>query len=200
MQLEDLILAFVSLELAPIEPADAQARELREYYTAMTAALVDGCLTAQLEVRSPVAHHGTPATPAGLTYSPRCPLPVCPLRRSSSLGTCLSGTQSVAWPICSSARSRARSWPTSLAARSRRQSPTVTRERPAVLGPMTQSLILFPNSFHTFAALLEHHVAAGRLELAEQLVLHMDAAKLNLNDVGYLSADCEGRVSRRCRH
>ena len=41
------------------------------------------------------------------------------------------------------------------------------------------------------AALLEHHVAAGRLELAEQLVLHMDAAKLNLNDVGFDDRDAE---------
>ena len=123
LQLEDLILAFVSLELAPIEPTDAQARELREYYTAMTAALVEGCLTAQLEVRSAgkwrPSRPSCPLTPRALVLVPRAP------RRSFSLATCLSGTQSVAWPICFSERSRARSWPTSLAARSHHRSPTV---------------------------------------------------------------------------
>ena len=49
--MEELVLAFASLELAPIDAADPHAAELREYYEGMTAVLVDGCLTAQLEVR-----------------------------------------------------------------------------------------------------------------------------------------------------
>jgi len=52
--LEELVLAFASLELAPIDATDPHAAELREYYEGMTSILIDGCLTAQLEVRPSV--------------------------------------------------------------------------------------------------------------------------------------------------
>ena len=50
-QMEDLVLAFVSLELVPVDAADSQARELRDYFAAMAVTIVDACLTAELEVR-----------------------------------------------------------------------------------------------------------------------------------------------------
>ena len=50
IKIEELVLAFVSLELAHVPDTDPHANELRDYFGAMAVSIVDACITARLEV------------------------------------------------------------------------------------------------------------------------------------------------------